>query len=240
MRSFRLAAMREASLKSTPSLRTAGRGAGGELRPLVDFLGLPWDEQMLAHTETAKKRGAIITPSYDQVTEPLSRARSADGNDTESSSSRCFRCFCRGPKSWVIGTNAGAFEAHARCADYCSDRALRREARRPEVENQHDAKLSAVIPGLMLDGIVEDEGLADIPLPGGRADPETANRRNDKRQVADEPGIGDPSVRRNARARRKQREHRIGRSAADVRLRKPNGAIVAGQWPAFARTGSPF
>jgi len=43
-----------------------------ELRPLVEFLGLPWDEQMLAHTETAKKRGAIITPSYDQVTEPLS------------------------------------------------------------------------------------------------------------------------------------------------------------------------
>jgi hypothetical protein len=43
-----------------------------ELRPLVDFLGLPWDQQMLAHTDTAKKRGAIITPSYDQVTEPLS------------------------------------------------------------------------------------------------------------------------------------------------------------------------
>ena len=41
------------------------------LRPLVEFLGLPWDEQMLAHTETAKKRGTIITPSYDQVTEPL-------------------------------------------------------------------------------------------------------------------------------------------------------------------------
>lgn len=43
-----------------------------ELRPLTDFLGLPWDERMLAHTETAKERGAIITPSYDQVTEPLS------------------------------------------------------------------------------------------------------------------------------------------------------------------------
>jgi tetratricopeptide (TPR) repeat protein len=43
-----------------------------ELRPLVDFLGLDWDERLLAHTETAKQRGAIITPSYDQVTEPLS------------------------------------------------------------------------------------------------------------------------------------------------------------------------
>jgi hypothetical protein len=43
-----------------------------ELRPLVDFLGLEWDENMLAHTKTAKERGTIITPSYDQVTEPLS------------------------------------------------------------------------------------------------------------------------------------------------------------------------
>ena len=43
-----------------------------ELRPLTDFLGLPWDDRMLAHTETARERGAIITPSYDQVTEPLS------------------------------------------------------------------------------------------------------------------------------------------------------------------------
>ena len=42
------------------------------LRPLVDFLGLDWDERVLAHQETARKRGTIITPSYDQVTEPVS------------------------------------------------------------------------------------------------------------------------------------------------------------------------
>ena len=42
-----------------------------ELRPLIEFLGLDWDERMLAHTETARARGTIITPSYDQVTEPL-------------------------------------------------------------------------------------------------------------------------------------------------------------------------
>ncbi len=41
------------------------------LRPAVEFLGLPWDEKVLQHRETAKARGAIITPSYDQVTEPL-------------------------------------------------------------------------------------------------------------------------------------------------------------------------
>ncbi|MGE5562323.1 MAG: sulfotransferase [Bacillota bacterium] len=45
--------------------------AEAELRPLVEFLGLPWSDRMLAHTETAKARGTIITPSYDQVTEPL-------------------------------------------------------------------------------------------------------------------------------------------------------------------------
>lgn len=45
--------------------------AEAELRPLIDFLGLPWDERVLAHTETAKERGAIMTPSYHQVTEPL-------------------------------------------------------------------------------------------------------------------------------------------------------------------------
>ena len=43
-----------------------------ELRPVVDFLGLDWDEAVLAHTKTAKKRGTIITPSYDQVIEPIS------------------------------------------------------------------------------------------------------------------------------------------------------------------------
>jgi tetratricopeptide (TPR) repeat protein len=41
------------------------------LRPLVDFLGLEWREELLDHRSTAKRRGAIITPSYDQVTEPL-------------------------------------------------------------------------------------------------------------------------------------------------------------------------
>jgi tetratricopeptide (TPR) repeat protein len=42
-----------------------------ELRPVVEFLRLEWSDQVLAHTRTAKDRGTIITPSYDQVTEPL-------------------------------------------------------------------------------------------------------------------------------------------------------------------------
>jgi hypothetical protein len=47
------------------------RDPEAELRPLVGFLGLPWNDAMLAHTKTAKERGTILTPSYDQVTEPL-------------------------------------------------------------------------------------------------------------------------------------------------------------------------
>ena len=42
-----------------------------ELRPLLSFLGLDWHDDLLDHLTTAKERGAIITPSYDQVTQPL-------------------------------------------------------------------------------------------------------------------------------------------------------------------------
>jgi tetratricopeptide (TPR) repeat protein len=41
------------------------------MRPLVRFLGLDWDGRVLDHRRTAKARGTIITPSYDQVTEPI-------------------------------------------------------------------------------------------------------------------------------------------------------------------------
>jgi tetratricopeptide (TPR) repeat protein len=43
------------------------------LRPLVAFLGLEWVDHLLDHQATAKARGSIVTPSYDQVTEPVSR-----------------------------------------------------------------------------------------------------------------------------------------------------------------------
>ena len=41
------------------------------LKPLVGFLGLEWRDELLDHRSTAKRRGAILTPSYDQVTQPL-------------------------------------------------------------------------------------------------------------------------------------------------------------------------
>ena len=43
-----------------------------ELRPLADFLGLSWMPGMVDHRETARKRSFIKTPSYAQVTEPVS------------------------------------------------------------------------------------------------------------------------------------------------------------------------
>ena len=43
----------------------------GSLRPLVDFLGLEWRGELLDHRATAKARGVISTPSYDQVVQPI-------------------------------------------------------------------------------------------------------------------------------------------------------------------------
>jgi len=46
------------------------------VEPLIDFLGLPWDDAVADYRETARRRGLINTPSYRQVTEPLyTRAR---------------------------------------------------------------------------------------------------------------------------------------------------------------------
>lgn len=42
------------------------------LRPTIAFLGLEWDDRILDHRRTARARGTIVTPSYDQVTEPVS------------------------------------------------------------------------------------------------------------------------------------------------------------------------
>jgi tetratricopeptide (TPR) repeat protein len=46
------------------------------LRPLIEFLGLDWRSELLDHQRTAAGRGVIDTPSYDQVSRPLTRAPS--------------------------------------------------------------------------------------------------------------------------------------------------------------------
>jgi hypothetical protein len=48
----------------------------GAVRPLLDFLGLAWDERMREFTKTASTRERIATPSYHQVAQPIyQRAR---------------------------------------------------------------------------------------------------------------------------------------------------------------------
>lgn len=42
-----------------------------EMRSLLTFLDLPWDDRILDHQETAAGRGRILAPSYDQVTEGI-------------------------------------------------------------------------------------------------------------------------------------------------------------------------
>jgi hypothetical protein len=43
----------------------------GRARALFEFLQLPWQDSLLAFTERAKDKGAIKTPSYQQVVEPV-------------------------------------------------------------------------------------------------------------------------------------------------------------------------
>ena len=44
-----------------------------EMRALIAFLDLPWEEALLDHQATAAKRGPIVTPSYAQVAQPIYR-----------------------------------------------------------------------------------------------------------------------------------------------------------------------
>ena len=44
-----------------------------ELRPVADWLGIDWRDEMLDHAETAASRELIATASYAQVTEPVYR-----------------------------------------------------------------------------------------------------------------------------------------------------------------------
>jgi tetratricopeptide (TPR) repeat protein len=45
--------------------------AEAQMRPLLTFLGLPWDPRVMDHQRTAKARGTISTPSYAQVTQAI-------------------------------------------------------------------------------------------------------------------------------------------------------------------------
>src|SRR5438067_1508352 len=66
----------------------------------------------------------------------------------------------------------------------------------PAVEDEQCAILVAAVPRFMLDRVVERERLALAPFAGLAADPESAARRHDQRQMDDRAGVGDAGVRR--------------------------------------------
>ena len=82
--------------------------------------------------------------------------------------------------------------------------------RAPNIEEKYHTRLVALVPGLVLHGIVENPGLAFLPVADVVAYTENAVVRNDQRQVANQPRVGDPGVRGNAGVRRKQLKHHIG------------------------------
>jgi len=43
----------------------------GQMRSLLDFLGVGWNASVMEHTAHAQNKGAINTPSYHQVTQPI-------------------------------------------------------------------------------------------------------------------------------------------------------------------------
>ena len=89
----------------------------------------------------------------------------------------------------------------------------------PDVEDEHDAQLVALVPGLMLDGVVEYPRLARNPLPGIVADPEITILGDDQGQMRNHAHVADADVRRNGGPRTQQREHRRGRASRLVGLR---------------------
>lgn len=48
--------------------------ARAQLRPVIEFLGLEWADTVIEHRRTAMDRGAISTPSYDQVIKPITNS----------------------------------------------------------------------------------------------------------------------------------------------------------------------
>ena len=61
----------------------------------------------------------------------------------------------------------------------------------------------------MLEGVVEGEDAADLPVALVESDAVAAARRHDQRQVDDDPRVGLAVVRRDAGARRERGEHGV-------------------------------
>src|SRR5688572_19785445 len=93
---------------------------------------------------------------------------------------------------------------------------LGQQQRIPKIEDQHDAQLVAVVARLMLDRVVEDQRLADVPTTPIEAYAVAASLGHDEQQVRDYACVGLTVVRRNARFRRERGEHGVRAKPVDV------------------------
>ena len=74
----------------------------GEMRPLLAFLGLPWDEKVLDNRASAAARGHVRTASYAQVTEPIYTRAAGRWERYRRSWRRSCRSSPPGRSGWAI------------------------------------------------------------------------------------------------------------------------------------------
>src|SRR5438552_7973134 len=99
----------------------------------------------------------------------------------------------------------------------------RRQEAVPHVEDKHDARRVAAIPGFVLDRVVKHPGAAFAPLAALRADAVAASWWHDQRQMDDQACVRDAGVRRDTGARRENREEsgrRVAGNFAERRARE--------------------
>ena len=79
----------------------------------------------------------------------------------------------------------------------------------PDIENEDNPQSIAGIDCFMLDSVIEYPSASLVPFSPFRPDTEPATGRDYQRQMANQPGIGDASVRRDYRVGGKQRKHSV-------------------------------
>src|SRR4029077_4385209 len=94
------------------------------------------------------------------------------------------------------------------------------DIRDPAIEDQNGAILGALVPSLVLDGIVERNGFAFTPFASFAADPERTAGRDEQRTMNDRARVGYAGVRRNVFAGLQQRKEHRGSPSRDTGERK--------------------
>src|SRR5512141_1374709 len=94
------------------------------------------------------------------------------------------------------------------------------KVRVPAIDDQHDARLLAAVPRLMLERVVERDALAFLPGVVLAADADRAVVRNDQRQMRDDARVRHAVMRQDVRAGRENGEADFRRVRADAHERQ--------------------